>query len=345
MIPFISVIESLILKNFKKYSAYKISGLSKHNFITGKNASGKTTILDAISLLNHKNLTIELCKKDFIHDFAVKYLMTNGDEIEISSVGSKKIYKLNDKLVSLAKLNTYFNVFYLNPHIHYNFFSTTDCRREVLNSLTNILIDSSHLQTCSEYSKLIFRRIKILQTTDFQNTINSIMLDKIEKQISEIGINVHRNRIKFCQRLNEFSYGKFDVKLDLHSGFGDDFDFNTFLIELKNSRNLDAKIGRTNVSIHRFDVNLECLISEAWLKKDLLSNSQKKVAILSLFLKTMLMLEKSKIIFLLDEYSAFFDKITEDMIFEKLNNIDFQFFATDLSFLHGNPKDSTILNL
>ncbi|MES2387593.1 MAG: AAA family ATPase [Bacteroidota bacterium] len=74
------MIQSISVKNFKSLKDFKLSSLKQINLLTGKNNTGKTTILSAFALLNYKGNFRYICQM----------LLDSGEDITKNILGDTK---------------------------------------------------------------------------------------------------------------------------------------------------------------------------------------------------------------------------------------------------------------
>ena len=351
--------KNISLTNFRNFNSFKLEFSKNCNIFYGKNGSGKTNILEAISLLTKgrgfkkdklsyiikNNCNKFLIKSDF-HNKNIVYSLVS-ESYEINNRILKKLSINDDQSKStlnhLYKL-TPFLVFV--PETERLFISSPANRRSFLDRFIFNYTDNYNT-LINQYNKSILERSKLLSKGNHDND----WLDQIEKNISKFGLQIYLLREKQVNSiigytnifLNDFKL-PFIIKAKLSDKyFNPSFDEDYFIKQLRINREFDSILGGCKIGPHKSDylfyVNNENLVSQ-------LSTGQQKTIILLMFLsqcKYLIDNYDRKPILLLDEVFSHLDEINRSILLTLVESFDLQVFMTGttrnlFSFLSTNTN-------
>jgi len=206
-------IKKISLKNFRNHRSLNLNLKNSSILIYGGNGSGKTNILEAISLLNQgkglRKANIEnFLYQEKIHDNAIKtwginvdFVSPNGNYnigtgLKKAATNKSRIAKVNSNHTSLSSLGEILNISWITPQICVLILSSMSEKRRFIDRLT-MSIDSLHLNRIYKHDKLCRQRNKILMESNNDKT----WLDTIEAQISELSIAIIARRLDLIQEL------------------------------------------------------------------------------------------------------------------------------------------------
>jgi len=298
-------------------------------FIAGRNGSGKTSILEAISMVNGRAIigsnssVIQNGAKDSIINLNYNDLY----DIKISLSSGRTVYVLNEKNVKLNHINSIIKTLTFNPFIHHSFISKSE-RRDLINFYIGLVYDE-YSSLLLSYNKLCSERMKLLSSNS--SAFNDKWVYKIETQIAEISFNLCKFRDHFIADVKEHleSFCNHSVVDDLYNQFHNDFEgfINVFVTKLVANRNLDAKSGRMNFSAHRYNIEIA--------KNDIifnnLSHSEQKMLLIDLVSAVSIVINKKfniSPILLIDEITASFDDNNIEIVIGKISSLFGQIFIT-----------------
>jgi len=363
-------INQLKLSNYRNHNFLQINPDKNVVLISGKNGSGKTNILESISLLNSnsgfRNASLsELIRTKLVGPtelFGVNLKLLNGTELVDIGIGIKERMNVFSKVISFNKKKnnnqkTNFNTFWVLPHMSHLLQATPENRRNFLDLMIST-IDDSYKKKLFEYKKLKNERLRILKTMQIDNNIN--WLDVIEKKMSELGVVICDCRRVFLNSLNKYFY-KIDDQIPLLTvklnGLADEtlkikpalYVEELILENLKKNRIKDSISGRTNFSIDRTD--LLVFEKESLKEGKNFSTGEQKIIIISIIFSFLNILENlniSKVLFLLDDIFSYLDYRFITSIVNRLNELKLQTWMTDVrtnSFEKSDEFESIIHNI
>ena len=211
-------IKKVSLRNFRNHRNLNLNLKNSSILIYGGNGSGKTNILEAISLLNQgkglRKANIEnFLNQEKIHDNTTKIWGVNVDFVGpngkfnigtgLKKTGSNKsrIAKINSYYTPLSSLGEILNISWITPQICVLILSSMSEKRRFIDRLT-MSIDNLHLNRVYKYDKLFRQRNKILTQPNSDKT----WLDTIESQISELSISIIARRLDLIEELENLYY-------------------------------------------------------------------------------------------------------------------------------------------
>ncbi len=357
-------IKKIVLSNYRNHKSLKLDIKKKIIFIYGKNGSGKSNILEAISLL-FSNTGFRNSKLENIPNKSVIFKtplfgasFTFSDNIEDTKVGISfikkkdkfnKIIKFEDPTIKSKSFLNRIKIFSVLPSVGNFFLGNASHRRDFIDSMI-FTQNSFHYDTLIKYNKLQLERIKILKSNKESDYINNWLLS-IEKQMSGLGVVLCDNRRTFLKTINDFSIryreqfpilnvslsGKLDKKLNKIPALELE---EYFLFQLKKNREIDRLCGKTQFGANKTDIlifNKE--------RDDFASNcstgEQKVTLIIILFLFLKIIKESKKnFICLFDDLFSTLDERYIDLILNEILSLESQTWITgvDPSFLKINSK-------
>ena len=344
-----AILKSINLINFRNFKNLDFSFDKKLNIFFGQNGTGKTNILEAISLIAKgrgiRNASFhDLIKKNEKNFFIKNNLeiKNNHYNIEIFTENKndkfKKIIKINDDLSkeSLDFLNKSISYIIFLPEMERLFQTSPSYRRNFLDRLV-FAHRNNYNRLVNRYKKLIIERIKILQT----NKVDNDWLNQIERDISSLGLEIYQlrhsqinfinNNLNILKKDHDF---KFNLKLQMKDEFfNEDLSFEEYLSYLIKSRNHDSQFGGTKIGPHRSDI---IAIINNDFEASLLSTGQQKTIVLMILLAQCNYLVSHKNInpiLLLDEIGSHLDSNNRQILLDMINRFEIQFFLT------GTDKD------
>ena len=207
-------LEKLSLKNFRNHIDLELNINNSPILIYGDNGSGKTNILEAISLLNQgkslrkSSLEDYLCKNIERHSnnrWGINAdIITPNGKFNIgtgpkeNSYNKSRIARINSENVPLNSLEKILKILWITPQMCIVFQSGMSARRRLIDSLTSSL-DHLHLNRVYKYEKLLRQRSKIL----IHYNSDQKWLDSIEAQLSELSVAITASRIDLINELND----------------------------------------------------------------------------------------------------------------------------------------------
>lgn len=195
-------LEKLSLKNFRNHVELDLHVNALPVLIYGDNGSGKTNILEAISLLNQGKGLRKSNLQDFLYqntENQPNYLwginadiktpkgkFNIGTGIKDNQSQKSRIAKVNSENFLLSTLDKIVKILWITPQMCMLFQSGMSSKRRFLDQLASSL-DSLHLSRVYKFEALLRNRNKILM----DHKIDEAWLDTIEGHISELSLRVH----------------------------------------------------------------------------------------------------------------------------------------------------------
>ncbi len=347
-------ITKLKLSNFRNHKSLQIIPEKNIILISGKNGSGKTNILEAISLFDSgngfRNASLnELVNYDFsgpLELFGVNMHAYINEKHENIGMGLRKKTNMIQKVISYNsqknkgfKLRDLINIFWVLPRMSHLFQNTPDERRNFLDLMISNF-DQTYKKKLLEYKKYKNERLKILKQNQLSQ--NNEWLDIIEKKMSEVGIVICDSRRVFLNMLNR-NFNKIDnqiplLNLKLNGTLDRILEEKTALYaeeqifeNLKSNRIRDSLSGRTNYGIDKTDL----LVFHKKTNKEAknFSTGEQKIIIMSIIFSYLNTLEKTnskKVLFLLDDIFSYLDSRFIKNIISKLDELKIQTWITDV---------------
>ena len=347
-------ITNLKLKNYRNHKELSIIPKKDIIVIYGKNGSGKTNILESISLLNsnggfrNANLTDLIPENHHgpLELFGANFKIKFDSDIYSVGLGLKKkgenlikIVKVDSISTKSENLKKKISFFWIVPRMSHLLQSTAMERRAFIDMMISS-VDKSYSERLQEYRKLKRERLNILKNKNFQN--HEKWLDIVEQRICSSGLIVCDSRRTFLKSLNnslkvindktESLILKLNGTLDQilcekPALFVEEY----FTEKLKENRFKDSISGRTNFSANKTDL----VIYDAKKKKEVknFSTGEQKLIIISVILAFIEFIKKSKteqLIFLLDDIFSYLDSNYISRLLQELSKLNIQTWITDV---------------
>lgn len=323
--PYIS---KLLLSNFRNHKTLSLSLENKSVVIHGKNGSGKTSILEGISLLSAgKGLRgadlNEVTNVDTQQNWSVYADVVSGESLDSIGTGleittdgkAKRILMINDKVSTQTLLSDKLNIIWLTPQMNHLFVDSASTRRKFFDRIV-YSIDKKHSARINNYDKALRERIAILIARQDEK-----WLSIVENKIADLGVEISNMRRKTVTLLNQaisehcnaFPKAEISLTVDINSK-------EEYLQGLFNSRKTDRERQRNSFGVHKCDMSV--VYCENGKEAKLCSTGEQKSLLISIILgrANMHKLEEGGIpsILLLDEVSSYLDSEKEVIYLKSL---------------------------
>ncbi len=347
------------LFNYRNFKKKDLVFCKSHTLLTGKNAVGKTNILEAISFLSPGNGF----KKDNVSNIIQSKSLEKGAGLEISfnennfkqklninfnylDSSWSKLYLLNDKKISQNHLMSLFQIFWFSELDKVFFIKDKQYHRNACNRII-CYFDFSLIKALSHFKKLRREKRDI-----FNKTRDTVWAKSIDIQLLALAKTIIEIKYQFMIDFNNFIlksenfFFKYDLKFELSEYTVHDF-----------IRNFELEIHKETNSLGAYSINsvfdpLKSVftISHQGTSLDQLSSAQSKLLILSFFLDVATFLKQKKnliTIFLIDEIFDNFDIINLQKVIKYCADNKFQSFfsATDNFTIKDEIKNLDIVNI
>lgn len=205
-------ISSLTLNNFRNYENEKIEFSPLTNMIYGKNAQGKTNILEAVYLVSQGRSHRAKSDKDMIRfgsDFAgitMEFHDKNRDYKAVMRLlknGRKSIMINNVKITKLSMLMRYLNTVMFSPEDLELVKGAPSVRRHFLDSALSQLYPN-YLVNLIDYNKILLNKNCLLKTLR-HNPSDRAMLDLWNSQLAVHGAKIMEYRTEAVKILGRFA--------------------------------------------------------------------------------------------------------------------------------------------
>ena len=344
--------EKIKLENFRNFEEYTINFNNQCNVIIGPNGSGKTNLLESISLFDKgrgfrkdllKNMINSNSKNNlFLINSVFNTQKNNLDLILSCELNDNKLKKKllvngSNSRESIKFFEKLYSIIWFLPEMERLFLGSPSLRRNFLDRLI-YGADKNYITLLNHYRKIILERNKILKKINYDEN----WIYQIENEIVNYGFKIYLKRAKHIEILNSeikslkvINKDSHSFKLNINDNFftnpaTNEIDFKSkYLLKLKNLRNYDAIVGGCKIGPHKSDINgihLEKNLSFA-----LCSTGQQKAIILLIIIaqcKYLINILNRKPIVLLDEVCSHLDKYNREILLELINSLDVQIFVT-----------------
>lgn len=346
-------IEKLILNNFRNHKYLKLDITKNIVLIYGQNGSGKTSVLESISLFDSSNGFRASNLGELVNDdhkgplemFGVNILIRDTNNFIKAGIGLKKIIDKYKKIISIDEkknnkeiIKKIPKIYSIVPKMTFLFQGNSEERRNFLDQMI-FIIEDNHKKNILNYNKYKNERIKILKKWKINN---EDWLDAVEKKMVSHGLIICDNRRNFLKKLNfilddlDIEFSTFQVYLN---GELDELLLEKpaieveeiFLSTLKRNRENDLITGRTHYGVDKTDMIVK--EKKSFKEAKTFSTGQQKTILFSLifsFIKYLEMFPDKKAIFLLDDVFSYLDKNFISLVIEKLNELNVQTWLTDV---------------
>ncbi len=359
-------VNQIILNDFRNFSNLNVSFHRNLNIFYGENGSGKTNLLESISLISKgrgiRNSSLSnLIKKQTKNFYIKSFIEINKIDYEID-IFLNKISEKVKKNISVNNDTSKESINFLNnsisnlvflPEMERLFQASPSTRRNFIDRL--IFSEKNTYNTLiNKYKKNLFERSKILQ----QDNIDEEWIKSIELQISESGLEIYKLRnsqidllndhIRLLNNSNDYN---FNIELKINDDFfNPSLDIEKYKLELMNSRNVDMRFGGSKLGPHKSDIY--ATINKNYEASQLSTGQQKTVVLMMLLAQCDFLVNMKKIepILLLDEICSHLDANNRKILLDIIDKFDIQLFLTGtektlFSFVSTNAKFYNITDI
>ena len=336
-------IKKLILTNFRNYQHESVEFFDNTNIIVGKNAQGKTNLIEPIYLIStfksFRNSKLVDCIKDG-EKFAVieavidsKIYGVRNIKYIINESGENEFYVNGNKITTKKDMLGFVYAVIFSPDELKLIKGGPEVRREFLD-LDISQVSKAYHKLLERYEEVLANRNKLLKSANFVKNLN-MELDVWDNQLSIVGSQITMSRKNFIEKINskidkvmEFiSKGKERLKVKYLGVKGDTREEMTerFYNQLIESRAKDIELGYTTCGPHRDELKFYINGKEV---KPFASQGQQRSVVLALKLAELETIkeEKESPVLLLDDVFSELDNTRQDLFLKYLE--DEQIFIT-----------------
>lgn len=352
----------LDLENYRNFINYRVSNLSPFvNIIIGPNGSGKTNILESISLLAPgRGLKVakyeEICHKN-TPNWRSKFIMQS--KLGLAEIlmqyhkDSKRIIEYNGSKLPSCELVKICNLIWITPQMDSFFSGPSSIRRKFIDRIAYNFYPQ-HIKHLTKYEYYQQERIKFI-TTNGCNRSTGWLSNIEEKLVDEALIinNVRNETLTHMQKAMEsleFDFPK--AKLSL-SDFDEGVSFTSiskvkYLELLEKYRKKDMYSNKTSIGTHRTDLVVEYTDKNSIAKQ--CSTGEQKALLISLILASIdsiISTTNSKPLLLLDELFVHLDSERRKELSKYIMNTKIQTFITTTDMIGFDllKQHANIINL
>lgn len=263
-------IKKLTLKDYRSYSNKTFEFCDKVNILVGKNAQGKTNVLEAIffmvigkSFKTSKEKEVVLWDKESAYikgEFSKKYR-----DIDIEFFFNKT-HKKSIKIdgISIHKMGELLgcaNAVFFSPEELKLVKDSPEERRRFMNVVLS-QTNKKYFYLLGRYEKVLANRNKLLKSTTNINEIKDT-IDIWDRALSELANKIYIERKNFLEELTPFakkaheylSGGSENIEIEYKSSFSDDYE-QKMLKSLSRNLEKDLKFGYTSIGVHRDEIDI-----------------------------------------------------------------------------------------
>lgn len=206
-------IKNLSLKNFRNYEEQTLELSPATNLIYGKNAQGKTNILEAVYLFSQGKSHRAKSDRELIRfgeEFARAAIEFNAAERDYRAVmnffkNGKKSIKINNvPIKKLSMLMNYLNTVMFSPEDLNLVKGSPSVRRKFMDLAISQLFPK-YLISLIDYGKALTQKNSLLKTLKRSGKRSDVMLSVWNEQLSVEGSRIMRYRIDFLDLLKDYA--------------------------------------------------------------------------------------------------------------------------------------------
>lgn len=328
-------IKNLYLDNFRNYDNIEIDFNKNVNILTGKNAQGKTNILESIFYCSlgksHRtNRDRDLIKwnkeEAFIKLNISRKPLDKKIEIKIFKSGKKGININSIKLKKISELFGIFNVVMFSPEDLKIVKESPGYRRKFLDMEISKL-DHGYYYNLVQYNKTLEQRNTVLKNRKFWG---SNIINVYDRQLSDFGSSIMQTRLKYLEELNkkgshihsDITQGNEEIQFDYLTSVKDKNKISDELFYLlKENHKKDMERGSTSVGPHRDDFSIKINGIDA---KSFGSQGQQRTSVLTIKFASIQIIKDisgETPVLLLDDVLSELDKNRQEYILNSLKGI------------------------
>ena len=358
-------IEKITLINFRNHKNTNISDLRPFIVLTGENGSGKTNLLEAISLfapgrgLKNAQLNEIPFLQNSLGCFEIKLeIRYDSGNIILHRYFSDEnkrnnFITLDEEKINNSELLNYLNILWVTPIMEKIMLQSNSEKRSFFDRLT-FNVNNNHLKNLSKLKKLLKERLTLLKKVNYESEWMSIL----ENKIAEISFVIINDRINFIEILNrQLSEIKkpftsclveFKHELDSLDQFvsNEEIFVSKYSLILKAKRGLDAELNKTTHTINKVNISIWNNNNREIEAKNCSTGEQKSI-LLSIIISVAHLIKNKHLgrspILLLDEAMAHLDDIHKEYLFKELLKLESQVLFSGVSRdLFSNITDQTV---
>lgn len=324
----------LEIQSFRNLHSVLIEPDEGLNLITGENAAGKTSLLEAIFYMSYgRSFRSSHIKHLISHDFDYFRLMGNLVENDIR-IGIERhidtqLIRVNQKTVKkTSELSTLLPVLVLHPDSHQLISSGPDHRRQFMDWGV-FHVEHQFIHSWKKYKTALSQRnaaLRLGQSDKLCSLWDAELLEHAQV-IQGLRLNYLESIQKITDQLALELFPGHTIQLNYKRGWPSDIEYADYL-----NSNLakDRDKGFTQSGPHRADIKI--LVDGQAAQSSISRGQQKKLVTLLKIAQLMLFSQTSsnKCILLFDDLPAELDKDNQNKIMSILSKLNIQLFITTI---------------
>jgi DNA replication and repair protein RecF len=321
----------LTLSHFRSHLRSSLGFDGRPVVLFGPNGTGKTNVLEAISLLSpgrglRRASPEDLCRKPQNLGWKVKATLSTSAMLETwAEPGQPRQVRIDDKATPQIALARHLAILWLTPAMDRLWLEAAEGRRRYLDRIT-LSFAPDHATLVLTYDKAMRERNRLLRDGIQDRAWHSAL----ETQMADTGAQITANRLAALNQIAAYAdpnspFPMADLTLDCTAPRDPD----SLATALTQGRGRDLAAGRTLTGPHRAD--LRAIWAAKGIEASQCSTGEQKAFLISLILanaRALTAITNTPPILLLDEVAAHLDATRRAALYDAICDLQAQAFLT-----------------